>query len=88
MSFPFQQTEEQGYLYRTFKSDVDSDELVWHKDKKDREVLIIESDGWEFQLDNQLPVVLKVGDITHIPKNTFHRVGRGNGELKIRIQEF
>ena len=33
MSFPFQQTEEQGYLYRTFKSDVDSDELVWHKDK-------------------------------------------------------
>jgi quercetin dioxygenase-like cupin family protein len=88
MDFPFQQSEEQGYLYRTFSSNVDSDELVWHKDKKDREVLIIESNGWKFQMDNQIPIELKEGDVIFIPKNTYHRVIKGLHDLQVRIQEF
>lgn len=88
MDFPFQQLEEQGYLFRTFNSDVDSHELVWHKDRKDREVLIIESNGWKFQMDNELPVELKKGDVLFIPKDTYHRVIKGLDNLQIRIQEF
>jgi quercetin dioxygenase-like cupin family protein len=88
MDYPFQQSEEQGYLYRTFSSNVDSHELVWHKDKKDREVLIIESNGWKFQMDNQIPVELKEGDVVFIPKDTYHRVIKGLDNLQVRIQEF
>jgi mannose-6-phosphate isomerase-like protein (cupin superfamily) len=88
MSLPFEQYENEGYLYRTFNPETDSHELVWHRDKKNREVFIIESKKWEFQMDNELPVELNEGDVIYIPKNTYHRVIKGSGELKIRIQEF
>ena len=41
---------------RVFKSDVDSGELQWHRDREDRLVEVIEGNGWKFQLDNQLPI--------------------------------
>ena len=85
---PFDEKIDEGIKYRTFKSNVDTDELKWHFDKQDREVTIIESNGWEFQMDNNLPVILKEGDVLFIPKNTYHRVKKGKGDLRIKIQEF
>jgi quercetin dioxygenase-like cupin family protein len=72
---------------RVFKENTDTSELVWHRDKKDREVKVMESKGWMFQMDNELPIVLKEGDVVNIPKNTYHRILRGQGDLKIRIKE-
>ena len=87
MDFPFQEKIEDGYHIRTFSESVKDSELVWHRDKKDREVTVLESDGWMFQMDNELPIVLNEGDVIEIPKNTYHRIMRGNGNLKITIKE-
>ena len=73
--------------YRTFLNDVSNDELVWHRDKKNREVFIIESKKWEFQMDNELPFEMKPGHLLEIEKETYHRLHKGNGELIIEIEE-
>ncbi len=85
---PFEEKIDEGIKYRTFKSDVDTDELKWHFDKQNREVTILESNGWEFQIDDELPKILKEGDVLFIPKNVYHRVKRGKGDLKIKIKEY
>ena len=88
LGLPFDEKIEEGVKYRTFKSNVETDELKWHFDKKDREVTILESNGWEFQLDNEIPIILKEGDTIFIPKGKYHRVLKGNGDLKIKILEY
>ena len=70
---------------RIFKSDVDSGELQWHRDREDRLVEVIEGNGWKFQLDNQLPINLTEGQLLLIPKGTYHRIFKGNSDLKIKI---
>lgn len=84
---PFDQEIKEGYKFRTFKSNVDTNELKWHYDNQDREVTILESNGWEFQIDNGLPTILKEGDVLFIPKGVYHRVKRGSGDLRIKILE-
>lgn len=84
---PYEQKIEDGYLIRYFSYDIDTDKLVWHRDKKDRIVEILQSDGWMFQLDNQLPIEMKTGDIIEIPKEIYHRAIKGNGDLLIKIKE-
>jgi len=85
-SSPYKQVEENDLLIRTFTQDVNEDELVWHRDRRDRRVTVLEETDWKFQFDNELPQVLK--DVIFIPKNTYHRVIKGTGELTISIQEF
>ena len=85
---PFEEKIDEGIKYRTFKSDVNTDELKWHFDKQNREVTILESNGWELQMDDELPKILKEGDVLFIPKNVYHRVKRGKGDLKIKIKEY
>ena len=48
--------------------------MKWHWDEENREVEILEGDGWYFQKDNELPFELKVGDIIKIKKGEYHRV--------------
>ena len=55
MDFPFEQIEKEGKIVRTFNPDVEDDELKWHQDLKDRKVTILESNGWSFQMENELP---------------------------------
>lgn len=74
-------------FYRIFSKDVLLDELVWHRDRASRVITIIEGEGWLLQLDNQLPIELKVGDKYSIPAYTYHRIKRGTSDLKIFIQE-
>ena len=72
---------------RTFRHDVLSEELVWHRDQKGRYVEVLEGNGWEFQLDNKLPKKLHKGDYLFIPAKTFHRIKRGTTDLKLKIEE-
>ena len=71
---PYTQTITENKILREFAHDTDSHELVWHRDKKDRIVRVLEGNGWKFQLDNMLPILLHEGQEIFIPKETFHRV--------------
>ena len=54
---------------RRFKQSVSSEELVWHRDRSDRVVKIVEGSGWQLQMDNGLPEKLVAGKEYHIPAN-------------------
>jgi hypothetical protein len=88
MDFPFEQIEKEGKLIRTFSTDVDSEELMWHQDLKDRKVTVIEGNGWLFQMENELPIKLEDAKQIFIPKLAWHRVLKGNGRLIVEIEEF
>lgn len=72
---------------RIFSKESLVEELVWHRDKKDRIVDIVEGEGWEFQFDNDLPFTLKKGDSLYIPAYCYHRVRRGKTDLTVKITE-
>ena len=88
MNFPFkQQTTDNNKLLREFSKDVETAELVWHRDRCDRIVTVREGKGWQLQMDNQLPVKLSSGSSYSIPKNTYHRILKGSTNLVVEIQE-
>lgn len=70
---------------RKFSSNVDKLDLVWHQDKEDRLVEVLEGEGWKFQRDNKIPVDMKVGDRIFIPEGEIHRTIKGTTDLKIKI---
>lgn len=76
-----------GKFRRTFSENVDSEELVWHRDRRDREVFIESSKGWMLQIENELPKPLLEGQKYFIPKETYHRVIKGTGDLVIEVKE-
>lgn len=84
---PFKQTTNNGIKTRVFNESVDNHELKWHRDENDRIVKVIKSNGWKFQIDNQLPITLKEGSTFKIPSGVFHRVIKGGGDLIIKIKE-
>lgn len=86
MEKPYYELKTFDFIYRKFTQDIDEQELVWHRDKKDREVTVIGTTDWEFQLENEIPKQLK--DTIFIPKDTYHRIIKGTGTLGIRILEF
>lgn len=87
-SMPFSQEQiDESTFIREFSQDIDGEELIWHMDREDRTVTILESNGWEFQMDNELPKILKEGDVLFIPKYTYHRVIKGSGKLIVEIKE-
>ena len=86
MDFPFEQIKlSENKVKRTFAASVDSSELIWHLDKEDRLVTVLEGSKWLLQLDNQLPKVLESGQTYFIPKMTYHRLIKGNSELIVEI---
>jgi quercetin dioxygenase-like cupin family protein len=85
--FPFTETKKGKVLIREFSQDVDKMELIWHRDKEDRTITILESKGWKLQMDNTLPVVLEEGKSYNIPKNTYHRVIKGEGKLILELEK-
>ena len=86
MNFPFieQQVDSQLFI-REFSADVDEMELIWHTDREDRVVHVIEGNNWKFQFDEQLPFEMLDGIDIVIPKGIIHRVIKGNGPLKINV---
>jgi len=73
---------EEGVI-RSFSSKLTKDDLVWHKDREDRIVEVIGSTDWQFQFDNNTPQQLK--SRLFIPKETYHRIIKGTGCLKIKV---
>lgn len=72
---------------RVFTENVETDELIWHRDREDRQVFVESGNDWMLQIDNELPQVLQEGQTYFIPKMTYHRVIKGTGDLKIVIDE-
>jgi mannose-6-phosphate isomerase-like protein (cupin superfamily) len=86
---PYTDQNISGQMFlREFAETVNSAELVWHRDHQDRQVTVVEGSGWHIQFDNQLPMQLKEGQTVFVPKNTYHRLHKGNGRLVVKIQEF
>ena len=74
-------------IIRLFSSEVDSEELVWHRDKEDRKVEVLEGEGWQFQFNGSLPFELTQGRTFSIPKDMYHRVIKGKTKLVLKIKK-
>jgi hypothetical protein len=88
---PFEDFEKSIYdkvFTRVFKQNIEDKQLIWHKDRKDRTVKVIYGTGWKLQYDNELPTELEIGQNYCIKKEQFHRLHKGNSELKLEIKEY
>ena len=84
MTFPFKETKlDDNIFIREFSQNTDSSEMLWHRDKEDRIIESLEETDWMFQLDNQLPQ--KISGEIFIPKEVYHRLIKGTGDLKIKL---
>ena len=81
---PYSETQKDGYILREFSQDTHLFEFVWHRDKEDRIVEAAHNTDWKFQLDNELPQRL-TKDKLFIPKETYHRLIKGTGDLVVKI---
>ena len=70
---------------RTFDIHTADEEFVWHRDKEDRTIEILEGDGWQFQPDSALPFLMRPGLKFSIKAGEYHRIIKGINDLKIRI---
>ena len=82
---PYIDTESEDFITRRFSQDIDPIDLLWHRDLKNRSVKIIEGNDWRIQLENELP---RSFDLITIPKLTWHRVIKGEGDLILQIKEW
>ena len=88
MDFPFEEEKIDKYNFiRTFPADVDEMDLIWHADKENRIITVIEGNGWKFQFDEELPIEMTKGKSISILKVIIHRVIKGNGPLVIKLQK-
>ena len=70
-------------VIRVFENDDLGTEELWHRDLEDRTIEAIGETDWKLQLDNELPTSLN--EQIHIPKHMWHRVIKGNGNLRLKI---
>ena len=88
MDFPFEEQQvSTNKFIREFSADVDEIELIWHTDREDRVVSVIEGNGWKFQFDEELPFEMIDGIKITISKGDLHRVIKGKGPLKIEVHK-
>ena len=88
MNFPFEEEQiDQFNFIRTFSAGVDEMDLIWHADKENRIITVLEGNGWKFQFDEELPVEMTEGKSISILKGKLHRVIKGKGPLKINLQK-
>ena len=88
MDFPFTEERIDDYTFiRTFSADVDEMDLIWHADKENRIITVLEGNGWKFQFDEELPIEMTDGLSISIFEGRIHRVIKGEGPLKINLQK-
>ena len=88
MNFPFKEEQiDQFNFIRTFSADVDEMDLIWHADKENRIITVLEGNGWKFQFDEELPIEMTDGLSISIFEGRIHRVIKGEGPLKIKLQK-
>ncbi len=86
MSLPFQETKlEDNVFIREFSQITDSGEFMWHRDREDRIIESIGETDWKIQIDNELPKKIE-GEI-FIPMGVYHRLIKGSGDLKIKLNK-
>lgn len=85
MNFPFKEHRQNGYHIRTFSQKVDNEELMWHRDEEDRVVESVGYTDWMIQLDDKLPQTLT--EKVYIPKEVYHRVIKGKGDLTVKVKK-
>lgn len=87
--FPFKEKQIGKSLFlREFDHNVDSEELIWHQDREDRDIRVINSAGWLLQLDEQIPVFLEEGKTYHVKAFTWHRLIKGKNNLLLEIKKY
>ena len=84
MILPFQETKlGDNEFIRIFEQNTDSGDFVWHRDYENRIIESIGETDWMFQMDNELPKI--ISEKIYIPKGIYHRIIKGNGDLKIKL---
>ena len=88
MDFPFSEVSLGNNIFlRVFDEQLDPEELVWHRDREDRTVNIVESNGWMLQQEDSLPTLLEAGKEYFIKQNEWHRVIKGKGKMILFIEK-
>lgn len=75
-----------GSFVRTFKNDLDTIDLTWHKDLETRLIIPIEGVNWRLQFDNEIPLELIVGSVYVVEREIYHRLIKGHGDLVIFVK--
>jgi len=75
------------FIIREFSQDISQDELVWHRDKRNRVILPVECEGWMIQFDNNPPEEMLPNVSIFVECEKYHRIIKGKGRLVIRILE-
>ena len=84
MSLPYTDIEvTDKYIIREFNENINPIELMWHRDDEDRTIEILGETNWKVQLDNELPTSLNKP--IFISRHKWHRVIKGDGNLKLKI---
>lgn len=84
VNLPFEEKDlGENVFLRLFDPQLETDELKWHTDLEDRIIRVVENTDWKFQFDNQLPIPFS-GEI-FVPAGVWHRLIKGNGQLKIKV---
>ena len=85
--FPFEEIKiTENKVIRIFDAENTShSELIWHKDREDREITVEKSKDWHLQLENEVPIKLEVGQVHFIPAYTWHRLIMGKKKLVVEI---
>ena len=85
---PFEEEQISDNIFiRTFSADVDEMDLIWHTDKENRFIKVLEGNGWQFQYDEELPFEMTDGLGFPVMKGQIHRVIKGLGPLKIELHK-
>ena len=84
---PYTELKLRNGKIRVFREDVKEEDLIWHRDLKDRTLVVLEGYGWQLQIDNEIPMDLLEGHSYSIDKMEYHRVIKGEGDLVVRIYE-
>lgn len=71
---------------RTFDIKQPATDYVWHRDQEDRTIKCIEGEGWQLQIEDCLPFLLKLNQEVRIPKMVYHRLIKGYNTLKVEIK--
>jgi hypothetical protein len=73
------------HIIREFSDETDIIDFMWHRDNEDRLVEALYDTDWQVQIDNELPTSLNKP--IFILKHQYHRVIKGNGKLRVKINK-
>lgn len=80
---PFTELKIEEFYLRTFDSNVNENDLLWHRDLEDRYIISTHDTDWLIQIDDKLPQ--SILSEVFIPKNVYHRLIKGTDSLTLKI---